>query len=104
MSFFKSGGKYSRNIVLMLFVTACKELRKKKKYFFTSDSYKVAHKALRLSPAVTAGCDFCLQGSISVFKDLSLNYMKRKEEKKKLFRAMSFRDLQPGMPGCTSSF
>lgn len=55
----------------MLFVTACKRL--KNSIFFTSDSYKVAHNAVGLSPAVTAVRDFCLQGSIAVFKDLSLN-------------------------------
>lgn len=55
----------------MLFGAARKRLEKQ--LLFVSDSYKDAHKALKLSPAVTAVCDFCLHGGISVFKDLRLN-------------------------------
>lgn len=32
-----------------------------------------SREALKPSPAVTALCDFCLQGGITVFKDLGLN-------------------------------
>lgn len=65
--------EHSANVVCRGTQRAQEEKKKKKVHFFTSDSYKVAHKALRLSPALTSGRDFCLQGGITALKDLSLN-------------------------------
>ena len=75
--------------MLMLFVTARKRLEKQ--LFFVSDSYKDAHKALNLFPAVTAVCDLFTRRHHSLQRPpFELN------EKKRAFGSISSSDLQQG--------
>lgn len=84
--YYKGRGKYSSVDVVF---DCMRVLKKTHRYFFKSGGYKVARESLKPSPGVTAVC--CLHGGITVFKDLSLNQMKRKETKKGFWLHLSMR-------------